>query len=320
MKVFDSIDDARKALANSPPHYIGIGNFDGCHIGHQRLIQNIVSQGRQDNCKTCILTFDPSPKVYFDPSQRNRNLFNPQQKLAALKELGVDLTILQPFTEAFSKKSPDEFIEELSLLKCEKLFVGSNFKFGAKRKGDITYLRQKSSFDVVSLEMETVGGTTISSTQIRRYLEQGNIKQASLLLGRPYELTGAIVEGDQVGRSISFPTANLDCQQMIPMSAVYCGYMSFGEGNTLSPDFLQSHIAVFNIGTRPTVSTKMAITVEGHAIKERWPTDKLYQQQARFHLVELLRQERQFKNLAALQAQIKKDCEKAQSILENNWT
>ena len=316
MDIFNSIDEASDTLLHDSSTYVCIGNFDGCHLGHQKLISNIVQSAQNQQIRTSILTFDPSPKIFFNPNQAKRNLFSHAQKLEAFKELGVDCVIVQSFTKDFSRLNPAEFVDYLLKLNCSKVFVGSNFRFGANRKGTIEYLRTFNElFEVVALSIETVNKKVVSSTRVRELIDKGQMKDASALLGRPYCLSGKIVKGLQVGRTISFPTANLEAEEMLPKKGVYCGYISLGKSKTLKPNLRNAHKAIFNVGVRPTIASDGKTSIEGHALDMKWEEEELYGHQANFYLLEFLRPEIEFKDLENLKDQIIQDSIKARSIL-----
>ncbi|SME89304.1 bifunctional riboflavin kinase/FAD synthetase [Pseudobacteriovorax antillogorgiicola] len=325
MKVFDHIQAASLDESLASGTTICIGNFDGCHLGHQKLIQNVIERSQELGTPSIILTFEPSPKVFFDPHQAQRQLVSQEQKLASFRELGVDIVIQHPFDASFSQISPESFVDLLKdTLHCRHLYVGKNFHFGKNRSGNTDFLkRYVEHFEVCDLPIEPFAGEHISSTRIRSCLEEGDAALAHRLLGRPYALLGSIKKGQQLGRTLAFPTANLQTtNQLIPKFGVYAGFVWLdGEGSPpteLRPDLSLLHPTVFNIGVKPTVDGDHSPSVEGHILDKKWQADELYQQQARYYLTNFIRDEIKFPSLDALREQIGKDCETAR-MLTHPW-
>ena len=217
MKVVYKIEDVEEALTNISESIVCIGNFDGCHLGHQKLLKHISQESKKAGLPSIVLSFDPSPKIFFDPNQTLNKLFTIEQKIHAFREAGIDLVVMQTFDKQFSSISPEEFLILLkSKLKCRSLFVGENFRFGANRAGDISLLKATSGIKLNDLPVEPLENKVISSTRIREALDQGNLELVNRLLGRPYSISGVIAKGQQLGRTISFPTANLHKGRLCP--------------------------------------------------------------------------------------------------------
>lgn len=320
MEIFESISDSANFFQKYSKTNICIGNFDGCHIGHQALIRKVVEKSTKD-CPCVILTFDPSPKEYFNKEHISKRLFSRQQKVQALSELGADVIIFEPFNEQFRNIQPSSFIETLAqTLKCNELVVGKNFRFGQNREGNIELLKQHSQlFTLCNIDIRQLRDFDISSTRIRTCLSKGDIAQANDLLGRPYCISGVIKKGQQIGRTIGFPTANLlETQQMLPSPGVYAGYISFDDTShsEIAPNIHRMHRSVFNLGTRPTIkSSNIAIHIEGHILSNNLRNDCLYDCPSKFYFISQIRSEIKFDSLDKLKEQIAIDCKEADSHL-----
>lgn len=320
------------------PTTVALGNFDGIHLGHQQVIKPIlrtssVSQAmtlmpqKPDNlCMpnfknqsgshlySTVATFTPHPREFF--SGDTWKFLTPRdEKVLKLKSLGVEQLALLPFNQELASLSPEQFVEQILVqqLKATQVSVGQDFQFGYKRSGtssDLKAIASKYGIDVTIVSLQTCQGERISSSLIRQSLEQGNVSQANRLLGHSYTLTGLVVKGQQLGRTIGFPTANLQLppEKFLPHSGAYCVKVS-GSSLEATP-FLPG---VMNIGHRPTVNG-INLTVEVHLLD--WSGD-LYGQALTVSLEELLRPEQKFESLDALKQQIHADCEVAKAFLNS---
>ena len=319
LKVFKNIEDAAKSFSKFSGTKVCIGNFDGCHIGHQNLIKRFVCEAKKSNQPSVILTFDPNPKVFFEPGQKDFSLFSSEQKLRAFAEQNVDFVVIQSFDSSFREMDPIDFTKSLAEdLKCRSLYVGSNFRFGKNRSGTIDTLSNYSeSMSVKSQDVMSSRGSTVSSTRVRQCLLQGDIELANSLLGRPYCLKGTVRTGKKLGRTIGFPTANLhEIDQLVPKAGVYCGYLSLEDPeHELNFDKDNHKKAIFNIGTAPTVGSNLPLSVEGHAFNCSWDNDYLYGKKCRFYLLSKIRDEMKFPSLDDLKDQIENDCKEAKKRL-----
>lgn len=321
MEIYRSIQAFNQK--NGSDTALSIGNFDGCHRGHKQLIGQTRRFADQHNLMSTVLTFDPHPDQFFKHKDPSQQLFTLDQKIEAFAELGLAQLIIQPFDHDFSSLTHEQFYRLLTdHIKARAIFVGRNFRFGYKRRGDVFYLEQACRLDgltCVSSEPETYQELPISSTRVRKALASGNISEATELLGHNYSIVGTIERGEQLGRKIGFPTANLSqTKQLIPKSGVYCGYVSINDktkSSVLSIDPSCSP-AVINIGFRPTLgkSTKRQ-SIEAHLFNQEFDSDVFYQKNAVFYFVKKLRDEKKFENLDSLSRAIQNDIEKARLIL-----
>lgn len=289
------------------PSIVAIGNFDGVHLGHQEVLRPIL--GSSQGIKT-ILTFYPHPQEVL--TGKPRLLLTPQaERIAILDNLGIEQVIQLPFTTELSQQSPQQFIHQIlnQGLQVRQLSVGNDFKFAYQRTGTTEDLLTwgKEQGICVDLIPETLWqGERISSSRIRLALQHGKVEIAQALLGRPYRLWGEVVVGDQRGRQLGFPTANLILPEdkYLPCDGVYSAWVC------LPPD-ITCYPAVLNIGIRPTFMGSQR-TVEVHLLD--WQGD-LYGKSLEVNLVHFIRPEQKFASLTDLIAQIQKDCDVARSQL-----
>ena len=300
------------------PTAIALGNFDGIHRGHQQVLQPILTSDKDASSENhaTVVTFDPHPRQFF--TGHSRKLLTPvSEKVKQLEHLGIEQLVLLPFNRELAALSPQEFVQKILVeqLQARLISVGEDFRFGRERVGTAADLKAIAaqwgiSVYVTSLHTCRSSGETvrISSSLIRQALEQGDISTATQMLGRPYTLTGTVVAGQKLGRTIGFPTANLQLppEKFLPRYGVYCVQVSSDEGGGQVP-----LIGVMNLGCRPTVSGT-APTVEVHVLD--WSGD-LYGQTLTVSLEQFLRPEQKFDSLQALKAQIAQDCEAARGII-----
>ena len=298
------------------PTAVALGKFDGVHRGHQRVIQPILHKSADtERIYPTVITFLPHPQEFF--TGKPRTLLTPlDEKVRQLELLGVEQLVLIPFNKELSALTPEQFVEQIIVekLQASRISVGQDFCFGSNRSGtatDLQLLADKYGIPVTIVPLEThpddlplqKDDTRISTSLIRQTLETGNIEQANRLLGRPYTLIGTVVKGQQLGRTIGFPTANLQLPEdkFLPQKGVYAVRVS--EIN--QPDTtLTNRWGVMNIGNRPTVNGTYP-TVEVHLLD--WSGD-LYNKKLQIQLEKFLRSEQKFDSLEALKSQIQLDC------------
>jgi len=298
MKVLHSLDDAR-ALAGVA---LALGNFDGVHLGHRALFKEAAEHGRPG-----ALTFEPHPGKVLQPELAPRLITPLPRKLQLLEGAGLDLAVVLPFTLDFARTPARDF--EAMLLdkaRIRALVVGRDYTYGAQRAGTVATLSEAAMSRgavVAVVEPVTVNGVVASSSRIREYILEGRVGAARALLGRPFDLDGMVVKGDGRGRSIGFPTANVDTHgELLPASGVYAVRVRIRD---------RWHGGAANIGTKPTFGGS-AVTVEVHLLD--WSGD-LYGQEVRVEFLERLRAERRFASVSELTAQIRRDVEEARVVL-----
>ena len=299
----------------SRPTAIALGNFDGVHVGHCHVIEPILSRNLSDpNLTSTVVSFSPHPQEFF--SKQPRSLLAPfDEKVALLESLGVEQLVLLPFDGKLAKLTASEFIQKILIdsLQVELISVGFDFHFGQKRQGNVEDLHSVWGDRLTVIPEQTLSfgdidnpPVRISSSNIRVALSQGNIDLANALLGRPYSLGGKVIKGKQLGRTIGFPTANLDLpvQKCLPRDGVYAVEVMIS--SSPKPIF-----GVMNIGLRPTVKEDIRgdrRTVEVHLLD--WQGD-LYNQELNVNLIKFIRPEQKFASLEALKEQIQEDCQTA---------
>ena len=272
-----------------------IGNFDGVHKGHQRVIAALVAKAKVLNCAAAVLVFEPQPQELFAGEKAPARLCRLRDKYSLLAELGVERLICVNFTRKFASQSAQQFIEQLLVEKLgiKHLIVGDDFHFGKNRLGDFTMLAEagkKFGFDVTDTASCKMANCRVSSTAIRQALEQDNLTDVENMLGRPYSIIGKVFHGDKRGRQLGFPTANvLLKRRKSPLDGVA------------------------NIGSRPTVNG-IRQQLEVHIFNFN---DDLYGQCIEVIIKKKLRQVMKFDSLEALTAQIKQDSEQAKQVLNN---
>ena len=278
-----------------------IGNFDGVHRGHQALMSRLCEEGRKRNLPVVVMVFEPQPLELFAGDKAPARLTRLREKLRYLAEAGVDKVLCVRFDRRFAALSAQSFISELLVEKLDVkyLAVGDDFRFGAGRQGDFLLLQKAGAeygFDVVSTETFCDGGKRISSTAVRQALAADNLALAQSLLGHPFSISGRVVHGDALGRTLGFPTANLPLRRSVsPVKGVYAV-----EVHGLTPEPIPG---VANIGTRPTVKG-LRQQLEVHLLDINM---NLYGRHIDVVLKQKLRNEQRFASLEALKEQIAKD-------------
>ncbi|MBD2579030.1 bifunctional riboflavin kinase/FAD synthetase [Oscillatoria sp. FACHB-1406] len=304
------------------PTAIALGNFDGVHLGHCSAIAPIIhysaASDRSLLTYPTVVTFNPHPQEFF--TGKSKALLTPlEEKVQQLEALGVRQLILLPFDRELAALSPEAFVSKILVeqLGAKLVAIGADFRFGAKRTGtaqDLQAIAQNYGVEVAIATLKSSTGDSpetatprISSSAIRQALLDGKLEQANRLLGRPYSFIGTVVTGQQLGRTIGFPTANLQVppNKLLPHYGVYSVKVILPSQQTL--------LGVANIGCRPTVDGSTAPTIEIHLLD--WSGD-LYGQTLTVHLMQFLRPEQKFSSLDALKAQIAIDCQAA--ILMNS--
>jgi riboflavin kinase/FMN adenylyltransferase len=318
-------------LKESPkrPVVVTIGNFDGVHRGHQRIISMAIQQARGLQGTAVAFTFRPHPQVALRPEKAPPLLMTYDEKLELLAEQGVDLILEQPFSREFSTSAPETFFNEVLLrrLNASSIVVGYDFAFGKGREGHLEALSdfcQRSGVKLTVVEPQRFEGEVVSSSRIRTLLSGGQVLQASRLLGRPFFYRGVVIKGDARGRKLGFPTANLRLENKIALpNGVYATVSRIRDarGNWLeSESFIPS---VTNIGVRPTftISAAQQAPMEGEfpALIETHLLGRsldLYGLTLEVRFLERLREERKFDGLEALKSQIARDAEAARLKVE----
>jgi riboflavin kinase/FMN adenylyltransferase len=308
LKVYNNIQDFKDV--KNP--VVTTGTFDGVHLGHQKIISRLKDIAAEENGETVLLTFYPHPRMVLFPDDNELKLLNTQQeKIELLEKYGVDHLIIYPFTREFSRLTSVEFVRNILVnsIKTKKLVIGYNHHFGRNREGSLEHLKEYGplyGFDVEEIPAQDIDHIEVSSTKIRKALQTGDIKTATAYLGHEYSITGKVVEGKKIGRTIGFPTANIfvdDKYKLIPADGVYAVKVK-QDGRMYG--------GMLNIGNNPTVNGKFK-TIEVNI----FDFDKdIYGQDATIYFIERLRDEVKFNGLEELKAAIAKDQENSLLILK----
>lgn len=309
MKVYYHPDDFRPI----PFAVVTSGTFDGVHLGHQKILNRLKEIARAHQGETVVITFWPHPRLVLHPEDTSLKLLNTfEEKAELLKLAGIDHLVRIPFTREFSQLSSEEFISRILVktIGTRKLVIGYDHRFGHNREGSFEELRKNApryGFEVEEIPPQDVDHITVSSTKIRRALEQGDVETANHLLGRPYSIRGQVVKGDRLGRLIGFPTANISMDthyKLIPADGVYA-VTAQHEGKTF--------LGMMYIGFRPTVGgMHKAIEVNLFDFDREIYGDELI-----VHFHARLRADNKFSDLDELKQQLIRDKEKAEEYLKN---
>ena len=308
MDVIHFPDTPRPAAWRSP--VLALGNFDGLHRGHVKIIERIQRGAGERGGTSVVLTFDPHPPRVLRPDKAPPLLMTKAQKLDALARAGVQGAAVVRFTREMSQWEPETFVRTVLVewLRVAEVWVGADFLFGRDRTGNFTLLRSlgaQHGFRAEKIDAIRYKDFIVSSTRIRRLVAEGRVDEAGALLGHHYTIEGSVVEGARRGREIGFPTANLSTEnELVPPHGVYATALSID--GRLYP-------GVTNIGQRPTFGDALATTIETHLIKENFD---LYGRTVRLAFIQRLRDERKFPDIEALQEQIAADVRRATRLFD----
>ena len=279
-----------------------IGNFDGVHLGHQKLLKLAQSYKKKYNLKIGVINFDPMPKMFFNKSLKNFRLSNINQKINLLKKLEVDFIVTKKFDKIFSKTKSFNFIKQILFKKLNArfIFVSNNFKFGNKREGDVSLLINHEidfNYKVIKPKPLITNHKIVSSTLIRNFLETGNLDKANKLLDRKWCIEGNVQKGRQVGKKIGFPTCNININDYVLAKPGVYAVKVLRKNNS---KYIKG---IANLGYRPTFNQKK-ILLEVHLFNF---SGNLYNKYLSVYFLKFIRKEKKFKNVNQLRAQITKD-------------
>jgi riboflavin kinase/FMN adenylyltransferase len=292
------------------PGAVTIGNFDGVHLGHQAMLARLTARSASVGGAPTVLTFEPHPREIFTPDSAPTRLTSLREKLEILRGLGVARVHVCRFTKPFAALSAEDFVRRILVegLRARYVLVGDDFRFGAKRAGDFALLKQlgeKYGFEAESLHTVEAAGQRASSTAVRDALAAGDMATAAQMLGRPYSISGRVVGGDQLGRKIGYPTANIQLKHNRPPLT---GIFAVRVQGLDQPDWP----GVASLGTRPTVHANGRPTLEVHLFNF---DQSIYRRHLRVEFLHKLRDEAKFPSLEALIAQIDEDARQAREML-----
>jgi len=285
-----------------------IGNFDGLHKGHQFVIDEVISNSKDSNFLNAVMSFTPHPRNFFGYTKEVFNIITKEEKLRILSEMGIEIYIDFDFDENLSNLTAEEFINEIIIkkLKVKKIIVGSDFKFGKDRKGNLDTLKllsTKLNFELVNIKTININNTQtkFSSSYIRELIKEGNFNKVTQMLGREWSMRGKIIKGDQRARNINFPTANMKPQNTIlPKNGVYCVRALIDS---------RYYKGVANFGNRPTVKGS-ELLLETHLFDFN---EDIYGKELTVEFQAFIRSEQKFKNFGDLTKQIQKDINTAKN-------
>ncbi len=308
MKVYHEVSAFKKV----PYPVVTSGIFDGVHLGHQKILTELKNIAHQRKGQTVILTYWPHPKYVLNPNKKDLKLLTTlEEKIGLLDRLGIDHLVCIPFTLNFSQTTSQEFVHDVlkEQIGTRELVIGYDHRFGKNREGSFSYLKTHAGefgFRVTEIPRQDVNDIAISSTQIRDHILNNRIHLANKLLGRRYCLTGLVVPGQQLGRNIGFPTANIEIAEaykLIPSNGAYAVLVKMGD---------QQLSGMMNIGVRPTLGI-MPRTIEVHLFEF---DGDLYGKKLKIELVKQIRPELKFKDLEQLTARLHQDRKEAVHILQ----
>lgn len=301
MEIIRSLHQIKAPQRNA---VITIGNFDGVHLGHQALLKKLKSKAKELQKPTLVILFEPQPNEFFSKHNAAR-LMRFREKVEALAELNIDYILCLKFDDKLAKQSAESFLEDLvNSINPSYILVGDDFRFGCQRAGDIQLLQEKQDqYNYVAESMDTfiLDGERVSSSRVRKLLELGQINMAQELLGHVFTMTGRIKRGDQRGRLLGFPTANIDLQRTtVPVYGVFVVQMSGIGGSVIN--------GVANVGVRPTISGQTKTLLEVHLFDF---DQDIYGKRVAVHFLKKLRDERKFPDLKSLSEQLAVDVKEA---------
>lgn len=284
------------------PTILTLGTFDGVHKGHQKILKKLNSEANKAKLKSIVLTFFPHPRIVLNPRSNLKLINTIKERSELLEKSGIDFLITHPFDKTFSELSPEKFVKNILVdkLKIKKILIGYDHKFGKNRTAGIEDLKKfglKYDFDVIEISAKEQNKVTISSTKIRKSIENGDFNKAKSFLGYHFNIEGLVIKGNAIGRTIGFPTANLDISEdykLIPKRGVYLIF-SLIENKKV--------FGMMNIGIKPTLNNDRE-TIEVNFFD--WEKD-LYKKLIKVYVLDFIRDEKKFTSLIKLEEQIKLD-------------
>lgn len=305
MEVYSGIEE----IKNRPPAVLAVGSFDGIHHGHRSIIARVREEALKRGVKSVLLTFSPTPREVLS-EEKKVALMKRDEKIEKIGEMKIDMLCIREFSRDFAETSPDEFIKRLlNYLDLKALVAGPDHRIGKGHEGGIHFLRQASKrygFELLLVPKTRYKGHEVSSQRIRSCLKKGMIRDVNAMLTYPYRISGTVIPGRKRGRSMGYPTLNIRPELahcLIPAAGVYCVDLDLDE---------RRYPAVCNIGMRPTFN-ESEISMEVHVFDVE--LEHQYGKAVKIHFKDFLREERRFKNEAALIRQIGKDIETCKKIL-----
>jgi riboflavin kinase/FMN adenylyltransferase len=299
---------------DEPPRgcVLSIGNFDSVHVGHQAVLRHAVDRSREVGTRAAALTLDPHPVKLLRPREAPLLVTTLEQRLQLIGLTGIHAALVLPFTHRLARSPAEKFVRDVLVgrLQIREVYIGANFRFGADRGGDVGLLQRMGrelGFSAASAPTVEVGGVVVSSTRVRAALADGRVGEMVDLLGRYTFVDGRVLEGKRLGRTLGFPTLNIEWEnELTPKQGVYLSAVHI-------PSFGRTFAAVTNIGVRPTVYENSVVTIESHLLDF---TGDVYGEPVRLFFLERLRDERHFASTTQLMVQIRRDVGAAREWFE----
>lgn len=309
MKTFHSIE----SFTSKTPTVLTIGTFDGIHIGHKKILERLINTAKTQNLESLVLTFFPHPRMVLQKDADIKLIHTIDERANILADLGINNLIIQPFSKEFSRLSATEFVRDILVhkLNVKHIIVGYDHRFGRNRTADINSLKEFGEiydFTVEEISAQDINAVSVSSTKIRKALEEGKLQRANSYLGTDFQLKGTVAKGKGIGKTISFPTANIHITEdykMIPKNGVYIAKAKIE--NII-------YTGMMNIGNNPTVNGKTR-SIEIHLFN--FNTD-IYHKEITVSIQKRIRDEQKFESVEALQSQLNKDKEEALTYFDTN--
>ena len=303
MQIITSLDEIKLRH----PSAVAIGKFDGIHLGHRQLLGEIVAK-KQEGMKAVVFTFNPSPSVLFS-KVKEKELTSCEEKRKIFEALGIDVLVEFPLTYETAATPKENFVKDILVqkLNAKHIVAGTDLSFGKNGEGNSTFLLEESSkygFEVEIIDKISYKGEIISSTLVRKAISEGDVKKARFMLGSPYFVQGVVKKGNQIGRTIGFPTVNISAgeDKLLPPNGVYKTEVVF-EGRILE--------AITNVGCKPTVADDGQIFIESYIYNF---TENIYGKEIEVHFLEFIRKEQKFGSIEELKEQLQKDIRLGQKI------
>ncbi|MCG9791760.1 bifunctional riboflavin kinase/FAD synthetase [Flavobacterium algicola] len=307
MKIFHSIKD----FSSNKKTILTLGTFDGVHIGHKKILDKLIQSTQLNEFESLVLTFFPHPRMVLQEKSEIKLLNTIPEKVKLLEAIGIENLVIHPFDESFSRLTAEEFVSSILVdqFRIQKIIIGHDHRFGRNRTADINDLigfGEKYGFEVEQISVQELNTISVSSTKVRKAIDEGDMQLANNFLGYDYFLTGTVVTGKQLGRTIGFPTANIQISEdykLIPLNGVY-----------VVKSILQNKIiyGLMNVGFRPTVGGE-ELSIEVNYLDYE---GDLYGQELTVYILKYIRLEQKFESLELLKSQLEVDKAQALSYIE----
>ena len=307
MTIYNNINE----FSSTDNTILTIGTFDGVHLGHQKILERLTNSAKENNLKSTVLTFFPHPRTILNPNKPLKLINSVKERTELLNRSKVDNLIIHPFDKNFSELDPEKYVVEILVkkLKAKIILIGYDHKFGKNRTADITNLKiygKKYGFKVIEIKAEEISNIAISSTKIRKAISEGNISTAKKYLGYDFSLSGKIVHGKSIGRTLGFPTANIEVKEeykLLPKNGVYLIQSVINHNK---------YFGMMNIGIKPTIK-ESSKTIEVNFFDFE---GDLYHKNIEVNIKKFIRDEIKFDSLELLKSQILKDKINCNSIID----